>query len=77
MTATMTNMELRFADYLFPNQLMEEDLIEVEDNLLTVVSINETKEGYQLILSDDFGDETELFLTEDDKVKWYVFVDTE
>ena len=73
----MTNMELRFADYLFPSQLMEEDLIKVNGDLLTVVSIEETKEGYQLILSDDFGDETELFLTEDDKLEWYVFVETE
>lgn len=75
MTATMTSMELRFADYLFPNQLMEDDLIKLDGNYLTVTNIVETKEGFQLTLSDDFGDEVETFVTDDEKLEWYVFLE--
>ena len=77
MSATMTSMELRFADFLFPNQLMEEDLIKIEDQFVTVGSIVETKEGYLLICLDDFNDEVEVFVTDDQKIEWYVFIEEE
>ena len=73
----MTNMELRFADYLFPNQITEGDLLKINGDFLTVESFSETKEGFNFILSDDFGDEVEIFLSDDEKVEWYVFIETE
>lgn len=75
MTATMTSMELRFADYLFPNQLMEEDLIKIDEQFVTVGSIIETKDGYLLICLDDFNDEVEVFVTDEQKIEWYVFIE--
>jgi hypothetical protein len=77
MNATMTNMELRFADYLFPNQIAEGDLIKIDGDFLTVESWIENKEGFNFVLTDDFGDQVEIFLFDDEKVEWYVFVDTE
>lgn len=71
----MLNMELRFADYLSPNQLAEGDLVKVHEQYLTIKEISETKNGYNLILLDDFDDEVEAFVLDDDKIEWYVFVE--
>ncbi|MFZ9350244.1 MAG: hypothetical protein ACO242_06090 [Candidatus Fonsibacter ubiquis] len=68
-------MELVFADYLLPNQLAEGDLIKLEDQYLTVKEISETKEGFNLVLADDFDDEEEYFVLDDTKIEWYVFVE--
>jgi len=73
--ATMMSMELVFADYLLPNQLAEGDLIKIEDQYLTVKEISETKEGFNLVLADDFDDEEEYFVLDDTKIEWYVFVE--
>jgi hypothetical protein len=75
MSATMMSMELRFADYLLPNQLAEGDLVKIEDQFVTVKTIMESNDGYHLILLDDFGDEVEAFVLDDDKIEWYVFVE--
>ncbi len=75
MSDTMMNMELVFADYLLPNQLAEGDLIKVDEQYLTVKEISETKEGFNLVLLDDFDDEVEAFVGDDDKLEWYVFVE--
>ncbi len=75
MSATMMSMELVFADYLLPNQLAEGDLIKVDEQYLTVKEISETKEGFNLVLLDDFDDEVEAFVGDDDKLEWYVFVE--
>jgi len=64
-----------FADYLLPNQLAEGDLIKIEDQYLTVKEISETKEGFNLVLADDFDDEEEYFVLDDTKIEWYVFVE--
>lgn len=75
MSDTMMSMELVFADYLLPNQLAEGDLIKLEDQYLTVKEISETKEGFNLVLADDFDDEEEYFVLDDTKIEWYVFVE--
>jgi hypothetical protein len=75
MTDTMMSMELVFADYLLPNQLAEGDLIKLENQYLTVKQISETKEGYNLVLADDFDDEEEYFILDDTKIEWYVFIE--
>jgi hypothetical protein len=75
MSDTMMNMELVFADYLLPNQLAEGDLIKVDEQYLTVKEISETKEGFNLVLLDDFDDEVETFVGDDDKLEWYVFIE--
>jgi hypothetical protein len=75
MSDTMMNMELVFADYLLPNQLAEGDLIKIDDTFLTIKTISETNEGYNLVLLDDFDDEEEYFVLDDTKIEWYVFVE--
>ena len=75
MSATMMNMELRFADHLLPNQLAEGDLIKLNEQYVTVKTIMESNDGYHLVLLDDFDDEVEAFVLDDDKIEWYVFVE--
>jgi hypothetical protein len=75
MSATMMNMELRFADHLLPNQLAEGDLVKLNDEYLTIKTIMESNDGYRLVLLDDFDDEVEAFVLDDDKIEWYVFVE--
>ena len=75
MSATMMSMELVFADYLLPNQLAEGDLIKIDEQYVTVKTISETKEGFNLVLLDDFDDEIECFISDDEKVEWFVFVE--
>jgi hypothetical protein len=75
MTDTMMSMELVFADYLLPNQLAEGDLIKIDGQYLTVKKITENKEGFNLTLTDDFDDEIETFISDDEKIEWYVFIE--
>jgi hypothetical protein len=75
MSDTMMSMELRFADYLLPNQLAEGDLIKLDDQYLTIKEIREIDTGYFLTLLDDFDDEVETFIADDTKIEWYVFVE--
>ena len=75
MSATMMNMELRFADHLLPNQLAEGDLVKLNDEYLTIKTIMESNDGYHLVLLDDFDDEFEAFVLDNEKIEWYVFVE--
>ena len=71
----MIDMELVFADYLFPDQLMEEDIIKFEDLLYTVKTITAVKDGYMLRLVNDFEEVEELLFSDNDKIAWYAFVE--
>jgi len=75
MSDTMMSMELRFADNLLPNQLVEGDLIKLDEQYLTIKTITETKNGYHLVLLDDFDDETEYSVLDNQLIEWYVFVE--
>jgi len=41
MSAKIKSMELVHADILYPDQLMPNDIIKVENDLLTIVSVEE------------------------------------
>ena len=75
MTATIKDMELVFADYLLPDQLMEDDLIKFEDVMYTVKTITPAANGYILKLINDFDEEEDLLFPDDYKIAWYAFVE--
>lgn len=75
MSDTMIAMELRFADTLFPNQLEVGDLIKVDDYYVTIDSIHESDDGYNIVVLDDFDEPSTVFLFDDEKVELYVFVE--
>jgi hypothetical protein len=79
MTVTITNMELKFADNLTPDQLMVEDLIMVEDEIVEVLGIvsDETGSVYAVAYKDEFGEKNIVQFQHDEFVSLYVYVDSD
>ena len=79
MSVTITNMELKFADNLTPDQLMVEDLIMVEDEVVEVLGIASDAEGnlYAIAYKDEFGEKNIAQFNHDEFVSLYVYVDSD
>jgi hypothetical protein len=79
MTATMENMKFVYADLLTPNQLMEGDLINIDNDIVEVISVvdDATGDNYTITHRNDFGEEEETLCTFEDMFKLYVFIDEE
>ena len=79
MTVTITNMELKFADNLTPDQLMIEDLIMVEDEVVEVLGIQSDSSGniYLVAYKDEFGEKNIVQFQHDEFVSLYVYVDSD
>jgi hypothetical protein len=77
MTATIKTMKLSYADLLSPNQLMEGDLINVDNDIVSVVSIVEDSAGdnYTITYRNDFDEEEEKTYHYEEKINLYVFVE--
>ena len=77
MTATIKTMKLSYADLLSPNQLMEGDLINVDNDIVSVISIIEDAAGdnYTVAYRNDFDEEDEKTYHYEDKINLYVFVE--
>lgn len=77
MPATIMNMKFVYADLLTPSQLMEGDLINIDDEIVEVISVVDDARGdnYTITHRNDFGEENETFCTYEDMFKLYVFVD--
>ena len=77
MTATMKTMKLSYADLLSPSQLMEGDLINVDNEVVEIISINEDALGdnYTITYRNDYDETEEITYNYEDKINLYVFVD--
>ena len=77
MTATIKTMKLSYADLLSPDQLMEGDLINVDSDIVSVVSIVEDSAGdnYTITYRNDFDEEEEKTYHYEEKINLYVFVE--
>jgi hypothetical protein len=77
MTATITNMKFVYADLLTPSQLMEGDLINIDNDIVEVISVVDDASGdnYTITHRNDYGEEEETNCTYEDMFKLYVFVD--
>ena len=77
MTATIKTMRLSYADILSPNQLMEGDLINVDNDIVSVISIFEDAAGdnYTITYRNDFDEEEEKTYHYEEKINLYVFVE--
>jgi hypothetical protein len=73
MTDTMKDMELKFADNLKPSQLMEGDLIKVDGEYVTIETITENEDGFNIYIRNDFNEEGHIYLFDDETIEWYVF----
>jgi hypothetical protein len=79
MTATMKSMKFVYADLLTPSQLMEGDLINIDDDIVEVISVvdDATGDNYTIKHRNDYGEEDETTCTYEDMFKLYVFIDEE
>jgi hypothetical protein len=79
MTATMKTMEFVYADLLTPSQLMEGDLINIDNDIVEVISVvdDATGDNYTIIHRNEYGEDEEYFCTYEDMFKLYVFIDEE
>jgi hypothetical protein len=79
MSVTITNMELKFADNLTPDQLMIEDLIMVEDEIVEVLAIQSDSSGniYLVAYKDEYGEKNVVQFQHDEFVSLYVYVDSD
>lgn len=77
MTATMNSMELIYADLLTPGQLMEGDLINIDNDVVEVISIADdaTGDNYTITYKNDYGDVDEYSCNYEEMFKLYVFVE--
>ena len=77
MTATMIDMKFVYADLLTPSQLMEGDLINIDGDIVEVISVvdDATGDNYTITHRNDYGEESETFCTYEDMFKLYVFID--
>ena len=75
----MKAMKLSYADLLSPNQLMEGDLINVDNEVVEVISIDEDASGdnYTITYRNDYGEKEEKVYNYEYKIVLYVFVDEE
>lgn len=73
MADTINSMELRFADNLLPSQLMPGDLIKVDNECVTIETITENEDGFNIYTRDDFNEEGHIYLFDDETIEWYVF----
>lgn len=79
MTDTIKTMELVYADLLTPSQLMEGDLINIDFDIVEVISIVDDALGdnYVITYSNDYGETAEHKCTYEEMFKLYVFVEEE
>lgn len=77
MTDTIKSMELVYADLLTPSQLMEGDLINIDNDVVEVISIQDdaTGDNYTITYRNDYGEELEYSCNYEEMFKLYVFVE--
>jgi hypothetical protein len=79
MNDTMTDMKFVYADLLTPSQLMGGDLINIDNDIVEVISVvdDATGDNYIVTHRNDFGETYETACTFEDMFKLYVFIDEE
>jgi len=77
MTATMETMKFVYADLLTPSQLMEGDLINIDNDIVEVISVvdDATGDNYTITHRNEYGEDEETICTYEDMFKLYVFIE--
>ena len=75
----MKNMELIYVDLLTPNQLMEGDLVEIEGEIVNVISVEDdaTGDNYTVAYRNDYDEKNEFNCNYEHMFRLYVFVEKE
>ena len=75
----METMKFVYADLLTPAQIMEGDLINIDNDIVEVMSVTDDATGDNYIIKhrNDFGEIDETACTFEDMFKLYVFIEEE
>jgi hypothetical protein len=68
-------MQLKLADTLFPDQLMEGDIIKIDGEYFTIKEMIQNDEGFNISVLNDYEEQLDIFLFDDETVQLYVFVE--
>ena len=73
----MIDMKFIYADLLMPNQLMEGDLIDIDGEIVEVISVDDdaTGDNYSITYKNEFDEQDVKMCTYEDMFKLYVFID--
>jgi hypothetical protein len=73
MSATLTAMDYRLVDILNADQLEVGDLIGLSiAGIVEIISITSIKNGFLLVVSDEFGEKEEFEIGDDEKFELFV-----
>jgi len=72
MSATIIDMEYVQVDVLSVDQLMENDLVEISGEIVTVLEISPLRDGYAITFENEFGEKD--ILDFDDYATFKLFV---
>jgi hypothetical protein len=77
MAATIKDMKFVYADLLTPSQLMEGDLINIDNDIVEVISVIDDAAGdnYVITHKNEYDEVEETSCTYEDMFKLYVFVE--
>jgi hypothetical protein len=75
MTDTILDMQLKLADTLFPDQLMEGDIIKIDGEYFTIKEMMRNDEGFNISVLNDYEEQLDIFLWDDETVQLYVYVE--
>ena len=73
MSVTMIAMDLIRVDILTPYSIEPGDLIGIDNEVVTVTSVESLSTGYRLEYVNDFGEEDVLHC--DDNAKFYLYIE--
>ena len=68
----MMAMDYAYVDNLSADQLLEGDLIEINDEIVKVISIAFTKDGFLLNVENDFNEKEEIEVSDEASFKLFV-----
>lgn len=60
-------------DVLSPDQLENGDIIKFDGEFVTVLSVEYVDGGFSIFAENDFGEEFDIFVTDNTKVDWYIY----
>jgi hypothetical protein len=72
MTATITRMDYRLVDVLNADQLEVNDLIGLGGEVVRIISIDTTKDGFDLLIENEFSEKETIEISDDEQFELFV-----
>lgn len=77
MSATIKDMEFKFADVLCVDQLEIDDYIKIGSSIVKIINLETLAETYLIAYLNDFEEEETIEVSDTQNFNWYVIFDDE